>query len=227
VVTQAVGTRERILEAAEDIFGSKGFKTATIRQIAGAAGANVAAVNYYFRDKQGLYNAVLEDLLTFGFSRFPSEMGSKPGDNPEVRLRAFVRALCFRLLSTEGWGGYNGRARLVVKELTDPSSNLKAIFEHHIQPHKEILVGIVMELLGPAADRRHALDCALSIVSQCFHYVYAQPVIARIEPGHDPVEERIEILAEHVYRFSLGGIDMIRHTIETSASERIDEQEDR
>ncbi|MBN2397083.1 MAG: CerR family C-terminal domain-containing protein [Deltaproteobacteria bacterium] len=217
---QAGGTRKRILEAAGDIFGLKGFRSATIRQIAEAAGANVAAVSYYFRDKQGLYSAVLEDLLTFGFNRFPSEMGSTPDDSPEVRLRAFVRALCCRLLSAEGWGGYHGRARLMVKELTDPSPALEAAFERHIQPHKEVLVGIVMELLGPAAERRHALECALSIVSQCFHYVYAQPVIARIEPEHDPVEEHIEALAEHVYRFSLGGIAMIRQTITAPATER-------
>ena len=216
---QAVGTRERILEAAGDIFGRKGFRTATIRQIAEAAGANVAAVNYYFRDKQGLYSAVLEELLTSGFNRFPSEMGSTPGDNPEVRLRAFVRALFYRLLSREGWGGYHGRARLMVKELTDPSPTLDAILENHIKPHKEILVGIVMELLGPGADRRLAQVCALSIVSQCFYYVYAQPVIARMAPENNPVEEHIEALAEHVYRFSLGGIEMIRQTITTPATE--------
>lgn len=217
---RSVGTRERILEAAGEIFGRKGFRTTTIRQIAEAAEANVAAVNYYFRDKQGLYSAVLEDLLTFGFDRFPSAMGSTPDDSPEIRLRAFVKALCYRLLSTEGWGGYHGRARLMVKELTDPSPVLEAAFERHIQPHKEMLVGIVMELLGPEAERRHALDCALSIVSQCFHYVYAQPVIARIEPEHDPVEQHIETLAEHVYRFSLGGIDMIRQTVAAPATER-------
>lgn len=210
---QVTGTRERILEAAADIFGSAGFRAATIRQIAEAAGANVAAVNYYFRDKQGLYSAVLEELLASGFKQFPSVMGSTPDDSPEIRLQAFVRALCYRLLSANGWGGYHGRARLMVKELNDPSPSLDAAFERHIQPHKEMLVGIVTELLGHGADRRIALACALSIVSQCFHYVYAQPVIARIEPEHDPVEEHIERLAEHVYRFSLGGIAMIRQTI--------------
>ncbi len=215
-----MGTRERILEAAGDIFGQKGFRTATVRQIAEAAGANIAAVNYYFRGKQGLYSAVIEELLTFGFDRFPSEMGTTAGDSPEVRLRAFVKALCLRLLSTEGWGGYHGRARMMVKELTDPSPTLDGILENHIKPHKEILVGIVMELLGPGTDRRLAQACALSIVSQCFHYVYAQPVIARMAPENNPVEDHIEKLAEHIFRFSLGGIAMIRRTIVPSATER-------
>jgi len=216
VAERTAGTRERILEAAADVFGRKGFKTATIRRIAGVAGANVAAVSYYFRDKQGLYAAVLEDLLSFGFARFPADEGSAPDDPPDVRLRAFVHSFCCRLLSSEGWGGYHGRARLMVKELADPSPALDAVLEHHVRPHKEMLVGIIMELLGPAADPRRAVACALSIVSQCLYYAYAEPAIVRIAPEHIPMEENIETLAEHVYRFSLGGIAMIRETPATT-----------
>ena len=56
-------TPERILEAAGEIFGREGFKAATIRRIAETANANVASINYHFRDKEGLYAAVLEHLF--------------------------------------------------------------------------------------------------------------------------------------------------------------------
>ena len=55
-----LSARERIIDAATDIFGTHGFKAATLRAIANLAGVNVAAVNYYFGDKQGLYGEVVQ-----------------------------------------------------------------------------------------------------------------------------------------------------------------------
>ena len=104
-------TPERILAAAGDIFGTYGFKAATIRRIAQEANANVAAINYHFGGKDGLYAAVLEDLFSAGFSKFPADMGLERNATPEQRLLAFIRSLLHRLLSREGWGGMTGPGR--------------------------------------------------------------------------------------------------------------------
>ena len=48
-------TRDRIVEAAGEIFAERGFEATTVRDICHAAGANIAAVNYYFGDKQRLF----------------------------------------------------------------------------------------------------------------------------------------------------------------------------
>lgn len=52
--------RERILRAAMELFARQGFEQTTTRQIAEAGRSNVAAIKYYFGDKQGLIVAVME-----------------------------------------------------------------------------------------------------------------------------------------------------------------------
>ena len=56
-------TRERLIEAGERLFAQQGFKRVTVREICRAARANVAAVNYHFGDKLGLYREVLQGAI--------------------------------------------------------------------------------------------------------------------------------------------------------------------
>lgn len=201
------GTRERILTAAVEVFGARGYKSATIRQIAEAAGVNLAAINYHFKGKLGLYTEVVDALLNEGFTRFPADMGVAAESPPAQRLEAFVRSFCYRLLSPDGWGGYHGKARLFVREMADPSPVGVEMVARHIQPHKEMLAGIVGELLGPGVPPRAAVACAFSIVGQCIYYATALPMLALLDPDRKDIERHIEDLADHVLVFSLGGID--------------------
>lgn len=60
-------TEERIREAAKKIFLEKGFDGATSRDIAEAAGMNIALTNYYFRSKEKLFLAIFDEMLQLFF----------------------------------------------------------------------------------------------------------------------------------------------------------------
>ena len=207
-----ITTSERILEAAGEIFGRDGFKAATIRRIADAANANVASINYHFRDKEGLYAAVLENLFKRGFSRFPADMGVEPEAPPEERLRAFIRGMFHRLLSSEGWGGLSGPGQLIAREFLEPTLSFEPIIEKYIKPHKDILISILGELLGGNPPPEILASCALSVIGQCIYYALGAPVIRKITEHSNPTEENLDRIAEFVWQFSLGGINRIRQT---------------
>ncbi|MFH0781142.1 MAG: CerR family C-terminal domain-containing protein [Pseudomonadota bacterium] len=206
-----VPTKERILEAAGNIFGEKGFKDATIRTIALAADVNIAAINYHFRDKEGLYGAVLEEVFLQGFTRFPATMDLAPEADPQQRLRAFIRAMFYRLLSKEGWGGIVGRGRLIARELLDPSPAFEAVLDRYIKPHRDLLLDIITKIIGTGCGPEKLMPCVISIIGQCIYYAMASPVIRKISADNAPTEENLDRLAEYVWLFSLGGIASIKN----------------
>jgi AcrR family transcriptional regulator len=204
--TPAAPTKERILEAAGHIFGSRGYRSATVREIARAAQANVAAINYHFRDKEGLYRAVLEDLFSTVFRTIPVLMAPESGAPARERLRFFIRGMFHRFLSSRGWAGLGGRGKLIAREFLDPTPAFAAIVETWIRPHRNILVGMIGEIAGADPESPEVQACALSVIGQCIYYAFATPIIARIAPALVPREENLDRLADHVWRFSLGGI---------------------
>lgn len=57
-----LNTKSKLLQAGIKVFGDHGFLGASVRQIAQAAGTNIAAVNYHYSSKEGLWRAVVGHL---------------------------------------------------------------------------------------------------------------------------------------------------------------------
>ena len=55
--------RDRLLEAALEVFNRKGYAAASVREIVNAAGVTKPSLYYYFGSKEGLYLAILQDAL--------------------------------------------------------------------------------------------------------------------------------------------------------------------
>lgn len=79
-------TRERILAAALPLFADHGFDGASVRDIAGAAGVNVATIAWHFKDKQGLY----ETLVRVLYDRL-GELRANPEDFDGDPIEAIIR----------------------------------------------------------------------------------------------------------------------------------------
>jgi len=54
----------QILHKAEELFASRGFDGATVRDIAEAAGVNLAMISYYFGSKEKMMEALFSERMT-------------------------------------------------------------------------------------------------------------------------------------------------------------------
>lgn len=205
---QEPDTRTRLLEAAGQVFAERGFKAATIREIVDRAGANLAAVNYHFGDKESLFSEVLRDTVREALDRYPADGGVAPDQPAEERLEAAIRNFLQRGL---GAGQTGWRGQLMAREMADPGPLTLDTVEPLVRPVHEHLASLVRELVGPDLDETRAWLCSTSIISQCVLARKWELLGDRFGPPQlPPAPRRFELLADHITRFSLAALRGLR-----------------
>lgn len=200
-------TRLRLQAAAADLFGQKGYDAATTAEICQHAGANIAAVNYHFGDKESLYRTVWLHLAETGMERHPVDGGLPPDAPAEDRLRAHITALVRRRSDPELAVFH----LLQVREHTQPTGLLADLMPRVIEPQMHHIALTIKDLLGPAGTRKAVHLCARSVVSQCLMPEPPGPgSLHRGSPRRLPTRREADAWVEHVFRFSLAGIKAIR-----------------
>jgi AcrR family transcriptional regulator len=196
-------TRELLLTAAAEVFARSGFRAATVREICQKAGANIAAVNYHFGDKETLYAEVLAHALQSARQKYPPDLGLGPKATPEDRLYAFVHSFLLRIFDD---GPHAHHAKLMAREMVEPTTALDHLVRDEIGPMARTLMGIVRALIGRAASEAHVRRCGMSVVSQVLFYHHCRPVVTRLFPGMKFKPKEIEELARHITQFSLAAL---------------------
>ena len=196
-------TRQRLLEAAGEVFAERGFRNTTIREICRRARANLAAVNYHFGDKEHLYAAVMEYAHASALEKYPLVQAESEDIPAASRLEAFIR---YFLLSLFDEGAPAWLGKLMAREMNEPTAVLEALVKRIIRPMSEKLGAIVRELLKVPVPDDRVHRCQMSIIGQCLHYRNARPVIQRIFPEQQYTPEDIARMADHITRFSLNAL---------------------
>lgn len=199
-------TKQRLLSVACAVFAERGFRDATIAEICDRADANIAAVNYHFRDKESLYDACWRHAFEAARAAWPLDGGVAASAPADERLRAFIRALMSRVMSDGECGQF---PRLMVKEMAEPTAALNAIATEVIEPQRRVLHGIVAELVGVAPDDPRVVACGFSVISQCAFFAFGRAMrerLLRMDRDHTVTADRV---SDHVWRFSLAGIRAI------------------
>lgn len=84
-----IETKKKIVDAAGEIFSSKGYAAANMREIAQAAGTSVGGVYLYFKTKEELYKSLISEKRSSLSSMI--EMSSAQARTAAEALSAFVK----------------------------------------------------------------------------------------------------------------------------------------
>jgi len=198
--------RETLLDAAGAVFAEKGFEEATVREICQRAGLNVAAVNYYFRDKNALYVEAVKLAHCTGGQMPQFDV---PADvSPEQLLEAFIRQMMEMMLDD---GRPSWHLELMMREMARPSEACVELVRSFIGPMFAALKRIIGQMLPPDISEFDLNLHAFSIVAQCLLYRYHRP-IGRILVGEEAYGALMDAnrLTRHITDFTLAGLRGVR-----------------
>lgn len=194
--TKKDSTEDKILEAAKNVFVSKGMEGARMQEIADEAGINKALLHYYFRSKERLFEAIFAEMIKFAFPKITRIAQS---DAPFViKLEQVIDAYIDLLIKHPFIPGF------VMKELNrDPSGLFKMIVKFGLNPQ------VFFDQIQLAMDRGEIVPMqprhlAANIISMCIFPFAARPLVSFVLFKDDQVEleafysERAEVIKKFV-----------------------------
>lgn len=209
-----VETRDRILAVAREVFAEKGYHEATVEDICSRAASNIAAINYHFGSKEELYAQVWRRAFDEANEAYPPEGGLGPDAPAEDRLRGTIRSLVGKV-ADRGRIGHAGK--LLLREMMNPTEVIAHVKSDALRPMQERMRQLMKEMLGPGASEEQIHLCGMSVVHQCI--AIGIRLFGGKVPPHvrfdAPTDQLVGTLTDHIARFSLAGIRMIREDIES------------
>lgn len=197
-------TKQQLLEVAGRVFAERGYVYATSKEICERANANIAAVNYHFGGKDGLYAAVLEEaharLVSIDIVTQITQSAASGADKLRLLLRKIVGEIAKR---DEGaW-----ELRVLSRELMAPTALMDNMMKNQVAPKAKLVTGMIGEILGVPPTHPAVSRSTVSIVGPCLFMLIASPDWQKkIFPT---LLVDTDSLIDHMVAFALGGLQSI------------------
>jgi AcrR family transcriptional regulator len=170
-------SRERLLLAGMRLFAEQGFANTSTREIALAAGANVASISYYFGDKAGLYRAAFREL-----SPCPRKDVALFTD-PAATLRESLTAFYAMVLGQLHQGDLARLGmRLWFREMLEPTGLWLEEIDNGIKPAHDGLVLVLGRYLGLKEPGDDVARLAFCVVGLAIQVMVTRDVIDQVAP---------------------------------------------
>ncbi|MCG2583676.1 CerR family C-terminal domain-containing protein [Massilia sp. TS11] len=190
-------SRERLLQAAVRLFAEQGFARTSTREIALAAGTNVAAIAYYFGDKAGLYRAAFRSCCPAPELQVPAGLAQMPLADA---LRALYRGMLAPLTEDSA---ARLCVRLVFREMLEPTGLWLEEIDTSVRPAHAALAQLIARELGLDAPDDGVARLAFCLDSLVVYPLMAQDVVEALRPSLIADAAAIEAWAARAAEYGL------------------------
>lgn len=190
-------TADKIVGAATELFARKGFAAVSVKELADAAGVNIALISYYFGGKENLYTTVLERQFAIMADVFDTI--KREGLSPIERVRRFA---CMMVKMHKKAAYAN---QLIYSERLNPTGYLEDIVKKEIARIHNFLKDCINEAIA-AGQFRTGLDpdcAALTLGGIIRIHFCTQPFLRELLPSAD---DRIEYYVAQAIDIYLRGV---------------------
>ena len=199
-----LSTKAQLLEAAGHVFAEKGFDRATGREISDRAGANTAAINYYFGGMDGLYAAVLQEAnrRLVPLAALASAVAGQSG--ARAQLQAIIELAVEKLTGPVSSSWVFG---VIAREFLSPTRALDTLRQEQGVPKARIVTAIVAELMDLPTDHPAvARGCLMLMAPFVMLMIGDRLSLKQFLPGLDFGRSGAAALSRHLLAFMLGGL---------------------
>jgi len=196
-------TRAHLLDVAGRLFAERGYLGTSSKDICLEAGVNMAAVNYHFGSRDGLYGAVLVEAHRQVVSEESLLAFAKADAPPRERIRALIAHFVAQARrGAESWG-----FRVVLREIMAPTPMANTLVDVAVAPKAGIMSGLMAALLDLPPDHPTVQRAVMMTIVPCITMLLGpEGLRTRVLPGLSPQSEG---LADDMTIFVLAGLDAL------------------
>ena len=194
----------RLLEVAGQVFAEYGYARATSKEICKRASANIAAVNYHFDGKEGMYAAVLEEAHARLISIDMVAAATQGKADPALKLRMLLSQIVGQITNRKA-GAWE--LRVLSRELLAPTPMMDRMVANQVAPKAQLVRGMVSSMMGLPLNHPAVSRCIVSLMGPCVMLLIVnEDVLHRVFPT---LELQPQALVEHLVKFTMGGMKAI------------------
>lgn len=172
------GTAAQLISAAMRLFGAKGFAATSTREIAAAAGANVASIAYHFGGKDGLRRACGQEVMRrIAVAVDPAMPETDLAAEAAVTvLEGFVRAMAgFLLTRPEA----EDVVPFMLREVVEGGPVLDEIYESMFAPTHARFCRLWSAATGQPAESEATRLRVFALIGQLLYFRIGRTVVTR------------------------------------------------
>ncbi|MBR6636364.1 MAG: CerR family C-terminal domain-containing protein [Phascolarctobacterium sp.] len=160
-------TRALIIECAGNLIGNLGYEKVTSKAICQMAKVNMAAVNYHFGSRDGLYLAVLEEVHNYFISLDALQRLYASDCTSKEKIERFFDFFLESVLDEKSW-----HVKVWAREVLAPSSFVKQVLSEQALPKISVVMKIFSEYTGLAEDDPKLYTCYFSAMAPLMMSVF-------------------------------------------------------